>query len=162
MFLLLIILAIGAAYGTFIENDFGTKIARKLVYDSIWYETILFLSAINLLAIMYKTKMYKIKTRFIFHFAFIVILIGAALTRYFAIQGTITIEEGSKSDIFLSSSGEKLKLPFEIQLNDFILVRYPGSKSPSSFASEVTIIDKKNNIKFNKTISMNNTLLYEN
>lgn len=161
VFILLSILAIGAACGTFIENDFGTQRARELVYDTIWYEAILFLSSLVLLFIIHKTKMYKVKARFVFHIAFVVILIGAALTRYLAIQGTITIPEGNKSDTFISNSGDTLKLPFDIQLNDFILVRYPGSKSPSSFASEVTIIDTKNNIKFDQTISMNNTLLYK-
>ena len=161
MFILLSILAIGAACGTFIENDFGTLRARELVYNSIWYEAILFLSSINLLFVIHKTKMYKVKPRFVFHLAFVIILIGAALTRYFAIQGTITIKEGDTSNTFISNSGNVLKLPFQIKLNDFILVRYPGSKSPSSFASEVTIIDTKNSIKFDQTISMNNTLLYE-
>jgi cytochrome c-type biogenesis protein CcsB len=160
MFILLSILAIGAAYGTFIENDFGTLKANELVYNSIWYETILFLSSVNLLFVIHKTKMYRVKARFLFHTALVVILIGAALTRYFAVQGTITIHEGDKSDTFTSNLGDELKLPFEIQLNDFILLRYPGSKSPSSFSSEVTIIDAKNNVKFDQTISMNNTLLY--
>ena len=31
--------------------------------------------------------------------------------------------------------------PFFIKLNDFQLERYPGSSSPASFASEVTVID---------------------
>ncbi len=160
MFILLTILAIGAAYGTFIENDFGTKRARELVYNSLWYESILALSSINLLLIMHKTKMYKVKTRFVFHMALVVIIFGAAITRYFAIEGTITIQEGEKSNTF-TSLGVELKLPFYIKLNDFVLLRYPGSKSPSSFSSEVTIIDEKEDIKFDQTISMNNTLTYK-
>ena len=160
MFILLSILAIGAAYGTFIENDFGTDKARELVYDALWYETLLVLSSINLLFVIHKTKMYKVKTRFIFHIALVVIIFGAAITRYFAIQGTITIQEGEKSNTFVSS-GMELKLPFYMQLNDFVLVRYPGSRSPSSFSSEVTIIDAQENVKFDQTISMNNTLTYK-
>ena len=60
------------------------------------------------------------------------------------------------------SYGEKtIHLPFTIHLNDFILDRYAGSMSPSSFASEVTLIDNKENIKENHRIFMNNVLDYK-
>jgi cytochrome c-type biogenesis protein CcsB len=57
--------------------------------------------------------------------------------------------------------GEKaIELPFSIQLNDFILDRYAGSMSPSSYASEVTLIDNRNNLRENHRIFMNNVLDY--
>ena len=64
--ILLAILAIGAGYATFIENDFGTSTARVLVYNNLWYETILVLTTINLTGIIFKFKMWKNKARFIF------------------------------------------------------------------------------------------------
>ncbi|MCG3718646.1 cytochrome c biogenesis protein ResB, partial [Aliarcobacter butzleri] len=79
--ILLSFLAIGAGVATFIENDFGTSSARVLVYNNIWYETILVLTTINLIGIIFKYKMWRNKPRFIFHFAFVVILIGAGITR---------------------------------------------------------------------------------
>ncbi len=48
---LLAILAIGAGYATFVENDFGTSSARVLVYNNIWYESILVLTCINMIGI---------------------------------------------------------------------------------------------------------------
>jgi cytochrome c-type biogenesis protein CcsB len=54
----------------------------------------------------------------------------------------------------------KWNLPFYLKLNEFQLDRYPGSKSPSSYASEITLIDKKNNIKKPFRIFMNNILNY--
>ena len=54
-----------------------------------------------------------------------------------------------------------IDLPFSITLNDFILERYPGSMSPSSYESEVTLEDKVNNIKRDYNIYMNNTLDYK-
>ncbi|MFN8165540.1 MAG: cytochrome c biogenesis protein ResB [Bacteroidia bacterium] len=41
-----------------------------------------------------------------------------------------------------------------------MLEEYPGSESPSSYASEVTVIDNKNNKNFNRHIFMNNILDY--
>ena len=57
--------------------------------------------------------------------------------------------------------GQKLiELPFQIYLDDFQLERYPGSRSPSSFASEVTLIDNRRNVKMPYRIYMNNILDY--
>jgi len=61
----------------------------------------------------------------------------------------------------IASYGSKpLSVPFSIRLNDFQLDRYPGSMSPSSYASEVTVIDKDNDTKFDYRIFMNSTLYY--
>ncbi len=54
-----------------------------------------------------------------------------------------------------------LDLPFSLKLNDFQLERYPGSNSPASYASEVTLIDKAANIEKPYRIFMNNVLNYK-
>ena len=51
-------------------------------------------------------------------------------------------------------------LPFAIALKDFQLERYAGSMSPSSYTSEVVIIDTLNNIEEPHSIFMNNVLDY--
>ena len=52
------------------------------------------------------------------------------------------------------------QLPFSLRLNKFDLERYPGSMSPSSFASEVTVIDKEKGVEMPYRIFMNNILEY--
>ena len=52
-------------------------------------------------------------------------------------------------------------LPFALKLNKFELERYPGSMSPSSFASEVNLIDKKADLVRPFRIFMNNILNYK-
>jgi cytochrome c-type biogenesis protein CcsB len=52
------------------------------------------------------------------------------------------------------------ELPFKLELNDFIINRYPGSQSPSSFESLVTLSDKQRNIVTSNRIYMNNILKY--
>ena len=160
MVLLLLILAIGAAAGTFIENDFGTVRARELVYNAWWYELALFLIAIELLLVIEKTKMYRVKARTLFHFAFVIILFGAALTRYFGFDGVMSIREGEKSNIIVIGE-QNVTTPFSIALKDFTLTRYPGSRSPSEFSSSVTLIDAIDDVTFDTDIYMNNTLSYK-
>lgn len=100
--ILLAILAIGAGYATFIENDFGTSSARVLVYNNIWYETILVLTTINLAGIIFKYKMWKNTPRFIFHLSFVVILIGEGVTRYVGYEGIMQIKEGTTENRMIS------------------------------------------------------------
>ncbi len=100
--ILLSILALGAGIATFIENDYGTSTARVLIYNNLWYEAALVLTTINLSAIIYKYKMWKHKARFVFHLSFVVILIGAGVTRYIGYEGTISIREGQTENKLLS------------------------------------------------------------
>lgn len=100
--ILLAILAIGAGYATFIENDFGTSSARVLVYNNIWYETVLVLTTINLMGIIFKYKMWRNKARFIFHSSFVIILIGAGITRYAGYEGIMQIKEGTTANTMIS------------------------------------------------------------
>lgn len=159
MLLLLLVLAIGGAIGTFIENDFGSIRAKELVYNNFWYGFIFLLASANLIVIIYKTKMHLVKARAVFHIAFIIILIGAAITHYFGLDGMMHIREGEKSNS-ITIGEDKIEIPFYIALKDFTLSRYPGSRSPSEFSSDVTVIDDENNKKFDAHIYMNNTLTY--
>lgn len=101
--LLFLLLAVGAAIATFIENDFGTASARALVYDHLWYEALLGVLALNLLAVIHRTKLYRFKARFLFHIAFVVILLGAGLTRYLGNEGIMHIREGESASSFLTT-----------------------------------------------------------
>lgn len=64
------------------------------------------------------------------------------------------------TEISLEWGSKMINLPFSLKLRDFILVKYPGSMSPSSYESDVTLIDDKNNIKEDYKIYMNNVLDY--
>lgn len=55
---------------------------------------------------------------------------------------------------------DEVELPFTLKLNDFVLQRYPGSNSPSSFESLVTLTDQELGIKKDYKIFMNNVLKY--
>ncbi|RLA78707.1 MAG: cytochrome C biogenesis protein [Epsilonproteobacteria bacterium] len=61
-------------------------------------------------------------------------------------------------DVHLAYGSKRLQIPFEIHLKDFELDRYPGSMSPASYASEVVLIDKEQNMNIPYRIFMNNIL----
>lgn len=71
---------------------------------------------------------------------------------------TLTLPDGR---ISIRYGSLPLQLPFAIRLNDFQLERYPGSESPSSYASEVTLIDQRKDLKMDYRIFMNNILNYD-
>lgn len=68
---------------------------------------------------------------------------------------TLTLD-GVKID--MSIGAKVIKLPFSIKLVDFQLERYPGSMTPSSYASEVVLIDKEQNLTKPYRIYMNHIL----
>ena len=105
MAILMSIFAFAIGYATFIENDYGTITAKADIYSARWFEILMALLAINLLLNIKKYKMYTLKKApiFIFHVAFIVILIGAAITRYVGYEGTMHIREGESSSTMVSS-----------------------------------------------------------
>ena len=62
-------------------------------------------------------------------------------------------------EIELAWGSKVIALPFSFKLLDFELQRYPGSQSPSSYASELEVID--NSTTFPYRIFMNHPLTYK-
>ena len=101
---MLFIFAVAIAAATFIENDFGTEAAKALVYNATWFEALLLLLSINLVANIIKFKMWR-KDKllsFVFHASFLIILLGAAVTRYVGYEGSMHIREGATSNTITS------------------------------------------------------------
>ena len=104
--ILLAIFAIAIGYATFIENAYGTVTAKILVYNSRWFEALLLLIAINLIASIIVNKMLTKKKWpvFLFHAAFLFIIAGAAITRYYGFEGTMHIREGESANTIISDA----------------------------------------------------------
>ena len=96
--------AVALAVATFIENSYGNEAARAVVYDSWWLEVILLILGANLVANIFRYKLYKKQkiTLGIFHASFILILIGAGITRYIGYEGVMHIREGESSSIMVA------------------------------------------------------------
>jgi len=105
MAILMLIFAFAIGYATIVENDFGTTTAKAEIYNALWFEILLGLLAFNLILNIIKYKMYTLKKApiFIFHLSFLVILVGAAITRFFGFEGTMNIREGQSASTMISS-----------------------------------------------------------
>jgi cytochrome c-type biogenesis protein CcsB len=74
--------------------------------------------------------------------------------------GTPTVFEKDGIRLKMAYGSASIPLPFSIKLLDFQMERYPGSNSPSSFASEVVLIDPSKDLEMPFRIFMNNILKY--
>lgn len=101
--LLVFAIAIGAA--TFVENSYDTVTAQVLIYRARWFEVVILLLAINFLGNIGKYKLLR-KEKFgslLFHVGFLVVILGAGLTRYIGFEGIMPIREGETSNVMYSS-----------------------------------------------------------
>ncbi|MFT6323004.1 MAG: hypothetical protein ACJAWO_000550, partial [Halieaceae bacterium] len=100
--ILLFAIAIGAA--TFIENDFGTPASKAVVYNAKWFELMLFFLFVNMMANIFKYKMYKKEkwSILLFHTSFIFMIAGGGVTRYISEEGVLHIREGKTSNTVVS------------------------------------------------------------
>jgi len=96
----LLIFAIAMASATFIEDKYDTETAYRIVYGAKWFEFVMLMLAINFIG---NIKRYDLLTKqklagFLFHIAFVIIIIGAGVTRYFGYEGMVHIREGQSSN----------------------------------------------------------------
>ncbi len=107
MGILFIVFAVSMGVATFIENDYGSSAAYDLVYGTHWFELILVLLAVNLAGQMIVFRLYRRYkiTIFLFHLSFILMVTGAAVTRYSGWEGLMHIREGEDQNI--CRSGEQ-------------------------------------------------------
>jgi cytochrome c-type biogenesis protein CcsB len=100
-----IVFAAAIGIATFLENDFGTSAAQKVVYRAWWFEVLLALFGLSILYNIYRYRMVQQKkwALLFFHGAIIVILLGAAATRYFGFEGVMHIRKNDRASTFLSA-----------------------------------------------------------
>ncbi|MBN1338463.1 MAG: cytochrome c biogenesis protein ResB, partial [Bacteroidales bacterium] len=103
---LLLLFAFSSGFATFVENDYGTEAAKALVYHSRWFEALLLLLVINLAGSIFRYRMISMKkwSILLFHVSFIIIFIGAGVTRYIGHEGMMRIREGEKTNKMVSDA----------------------------------------------------------
>ncbi len=73
-------------------------------------------------------------------------------------EGEMTSVQMGGTNIACRFGSKKIQLPFVLRLEEFRIDRYPGSNSPSSFESDVVLIDVERDINELHNIYMNNVL----
>lgn len=159
--ILLLIYSIGLAGATLLEKQFGAEAAKMLIYYSPLFIFLQLLIVVNFILTLANGNYIKQKkwAYLVIHFAFIIIMSGALTTFIFGKEGQIHIREGERSSqlVMHTSKGVKTEtLPFELELRQFRLNRYPGSQSPSSYESDLIV--HSDGKSFEANVYMNNVL----
>uniref|UniRef100_F4C1J5 Cytochrome c assembly protein n=1 Tax=Sphingobacterium sp. (strain 21) TaxID=743722 RepID=F4C1J5_SPHS2 len=103
---MLLLYAFSMAVATFVENDYGTPVAKALIYNSWWFELIMVILVLNFIG---NIKRYQLIQRkkwplLVFHLAFILIFVGGAITRYISFEGSMHIREGESNNEIISDA----------------------------------------------------------
>jgi len=138
----MIIFLVAIARATFIESIHDIQTAKIMVYNAKWFEILLVYLAICLVVNIFNYRMFKREkiAMLMFHLSFIVMLIGAGITRYVSFEGLMMIKEGQQSNFIYSSEPN---LWFKI--NDGVK-QYTNSEQ--MYMSEHTSNDFRFNVDF--------------
>ena len=170
-FSLLIITIITLITATILEKLYGTPWVASHIYGSTWFLLLWALLTISALIYIIQRRLYQRPLTLLLHLSFVIILIGAAITHYFGINGQIhlRLNEAPKTT-YIDTNYQERNLPFAVSLNDFQLIYYPGTTNPMDFVSYIQITDYRlqitdssqiNNSSLH-TVSMNNILSHRN
>lgn len=101
--LFLFLAAIGTA--TLMESVYDTQTSKLYIYNALWFELLLVYLGTSLIVNIAKYRMIQERkwASLIFHCSFLIILIGAGITRYFSFEGSMQIPEGKEVNFIFSS-----------------------------------------------------------
>ncbi len=139
MAVLFIVFATAMAFGTFIESWYSTETARIWIYNTTWFEAIMVFFVINFIGNISRYKLLR-KEKWavlVLHLSWILIILGAFVTRYISFEGMMPIREGNTENVFYSDKtyltvyvdGEIDNEPKRKILEDDILVTPEAIKS---------------------------------
>jgi len=102
--ILFILFPLSMGVGTFIESYYNTTTAKILIYNAKWFEIMMVFFVINF---SYNIKRYNLLNFnkwpiLLLHISWILIILGAGITRYIGFEGVMPIRENESSNTFLS------------------------------------------------------------
>ena len=130
--LVIILIAVLAA-GTVVEKLHGSEFALTHVYGTWWFVGLWALVAGLMVFIAVKCRMWKRMAVCALHFAILLILLGALLTKLTGQHGKMQLEPNRPNSHFFIKEGEevtKTALPLSLTLDRFEIETYAGSDKP--------------------------------
>ena len=102
--MLFILYPTAMAFGTFIESWYSTDTAKIWIYNALWFELIMVFMAINFFGNIFKYRLLRKEkwATLMIHLSFLLILLGAFITRYIGYEGMMPIREGVTENQFLT------------------------------------------------------------
>ncbi|QBA63944.1 cytochrome c biogenesis protein [Muriicola soli] len=104
MAVLFLVFAAAMAIGTFVESMYSTETAKIWIYNATWFEVIMIFFVINFMGNMFRYRLLQWKKWPVLtlHLSWILIIIGAGVTRYIGYEGMMPIREGNTENVFYS------------------------------------------------------------
>ncbi|WP_343486534.1 cytochrome c biogenesis protein CcsA [Allomuricauda sp. d1] len=104
MAVLFLLFATAMAIGTFVESWYSTETARIYIYNATWFEAIMVFFVINFIGNIFRYKLLRWKKWpvLVLHLSWILIIVGAFVTRYISYEGMMPIREGRAENVFYS------------------------------------------------------------
>ncbi len=138
MAILFIGYAVAMATGTFIESKYNTDTAKIWIYNAWWFEAIHLFFMINFIGNIKRYQLLKKEkwATLLLHLSFILILLGAFVTRYISYEGMMPIREGAAENQFYSD---------KTYLTVFVDGEYKGDMKRRVFEKKVLLSPVTNN-----------------
>lgn len=146
MAVLFLVFAAAMAVATFVESSYSTETARIYIYNATWFEALMGCFVLNFAGniVRYKLLRWNKWPVLLLHLSWILILLGAFVTRYISYEGVMPIREGETENQFYSDktyitafvegniAGERKRKVLE----DAILVSPEGIRSSLPWTSD--------------------------
>ena len=104
MLILMILFPFSMGLGTFLESWYSTEAARIWIYNAWWFELLMVLLIVCFIGNIKKYNLFVKGKRavLLMHLSWILILLGAFVTRYIGDEGVMPIRENTVSNSYLS------------------------------------------------------------
>ena len=101
----LLVFLVSIAAATFYESIYDIQTARLKVYNAKWFEFLLLYLSFSMIVNIFRYRMFQREkiAVLMFHLSFLIIIVGAAITRYVSFEGLMIIKEGQQSNFIYSS-----------------------------------------------------------
>lgn len=127
---------------TIVESSKGTAFVRQHIYTSAWF--VVLWAALAVAAAVYivlrknKNKSNISTSVLLVHASFLVILLGAFTSWNMAESGTIHLRQNETTSTMKDEEGKTKELGFEVSLQNFNVVNYPGTDAPMDYVTMLT------------------------
>jgi len=110
--ILLAIMLILLAWGTFVETEYGTAVAQFVLYANVWFYLLIALLAINIFVNMFLRFPWR---RFdipflVTHIGILLLLFGCFLTWQYGVEAQMTLPEGAIGRVAVKLDKQKLEI----------------------------------------------------
>lgn len=148
------------AVATFVEWRMGTPWVSHHIYGAWWFVALI--AIITTWGLVFLFKHTKKPGVILIHLALTLICVGAGVTHFFAISGSLHLRSGQAVTSFVSNDGLMLPLPKNVTLTDFNVVTYPGTSTPMDFVSKIMIDNSDSaTVSMNRVVSVDGYRLFQ-